>query len=925
MKKSSDFLFLRHFLNCETIKCSLKLWFFYDSIKKRYRITNDSDRWEKELRNEFSRPNRGAKREFSNQTGIRIMRTELEKWFSDRPVWLQEAAVRLIRNKTIYDKDYKDLYEQCLNEAKGQPDKLSDVISMDRLLNNREFGNKIKMKSIGNIKGINNLSPKKPLDFGEGNLIIIYGSNRSGKSGYVRILKNVCGAKSRSPLLPNIFKGNQPEQSCNIGYLKDDSLKKIEWNPDVGIINDLSCVNIFDSECGKAYVTDENETAYEPEILLFFSRLVKICEKISSEMTNKIQRHPSKLPVCPTEYNTTEEAKWYKSLSANTTEQNLKNYCLWTSKDQEDMAKFQERLSQQDPAKKAKDIRKQNQYIKELISELDNFRDSFSDRKCEEINNLKEKYAVAKRTVETAAKQIFKKSIFSGVGGDVWKQLWKYAREYSEKEAYKGQSFPIMANDAHCVLCQQKLDDEAQSRFLSFEEFVKGKAQKELSNIKESLDSSINSLPQIPDEGSFKTKMDAAGLQSEEKELNNLYVELNKRKEKLVILNNQLSLSPLPSIENWKAKIKTKIEKNEQEAEQYDAVAKESNREKLISKKKNLQIKQWLSQNKNSIEKEINRLKHIKLLESAKELTDTTALSRKKSNLSEKLITQDFIKRFNAELKKLKADEIKVELVKSRVTKGKSLHQIRLKGLKENSAKTETVLSEGENRIVALSAFFADATGKNNPAPFVFDDPVSSLDQDFEEAVANRLVELSNERQVIIFTHRLSLLGLIEENCDKKNIRPNIVYIETELWGSGEPGNTPLFAKNPKSALHSLIEKLSSVQKNLEEQGHNSYNEKVKTLCSDFRIVIEKTIESVLLSGIIKRHRKEIRTKQILKLFKINQDDCKLLDNLMTKYSTFVHSLSDETSHKMPCPEELERDFKKLKSWMEDYKNRLTT
>ncbi len=848
------------------------------------------------------------------------MRQELEEWFRKKHIWLQEATVRLIEKGSLHDEDYECLYKNCLNTAKGQPDTLSGTISMDQLLNDKKSGNKIKIKSIGHIKGINNLSPKNPLKFGEGNLTVIYGSNRSGKSGYVRILKKVCGTKPPSPLLTNVFKNNQPKQSCSIEYLKDNSPQTIEWNPAFGIIDDLNCVNIFDSECGKAYVTSENETAYEPEILLFFSKLVGVCDNISSKIQTEIEKHPSKLPACPSEYNTTKSAKWYKELSENLTEQELNSYCLWTNKNQEELTKLQERFAQPDPAKKAETIRKQNNYIKKLISESNDLRDSFSDEKCDTINSFKEKYAEAKKTSEVATKQISEKSILSGVGSEVWKRLWKHAREYSEQEAYKGQPFP--ANNVHCVLCQQKLDDKAQSRLLSFEEFVKEKSQQELTNIKELLDESIKNLPQIPNKSILTTKMDAAGLQSGREELDNFYTELNKRKEKLIILNSHNSLSPLPSIENWKVGVEATLEKNEKEAEKYDEIAHNIDRKELISKKQDLQAKQWLSQNRKSIKKEINRLKSIKLLESAKKLTDTTALSKQKSKLSEKLITQDFINRFNAELKKLKADKIKVKLVKSRVTKGKSLHQIRLEGLNSNSVKTESVLSEGENRIVALSAFLADLKGKSSSYPFVFDDPISSLDQDFEEAVANRLVELSKERQVIIFTHRLSFLGLIEDSCDKENIKLDPLYIETEPWGSGEPRNTPLFAQKPKNALNSLIEKLFSVKKIFKEEGYSSYNEKAKTLCSDFRIVIEKTIENVLLLDIIKRHRKDIHTKKISKLSKINQKDCDLLDDLMTKYSKFMHFPSAETSHKMPSPEELEKDFKKLKDWIEEFKNR---
>jgi len=49
--------------------------------------------------------------------------------------------------------------------------------------------------SIGEIKGIENLKPRKPIIFGEGNLNVIYGYNGSGKSGIVRIIKAACGMR----------------------------------------------------------------------------------------------------------------------------------------------------------------------------------------------------------------------------------------------------------------------------------------------------------------------------------------------------------------------------------------------------------------------------------------------------------------------------------------------------------------------------------------------------------------------------------------------------------------------------------------------------------------------------------------------------------------------------------------------------------
>ena len=340
--------------------------------------------------------------------------------------------------------------------------------------------------------------------------------------------------------------------------------------------------------------------------------------------------------------------------------------------------------------------------------------------------------------------------------------------------------------------------------------------------------------------------------------------------------------------------------------------------------KKKLKAKKWLSEQVTSIKEEIKRLNNIDFLKSAKKLVDTTALSRKKSELSEKLITKDFIDRFNTELKKLKADKIKVDLFKSKVAKGKTLHQVRLKDIKLHSqVKTADILSEGESRIVSLSAFLADVTGGQNSAPFVFDDPISSLDQNYEEAVAKRLVELSQERQVIVFTHRLSFFGLIQEYANKKDIKLHNICLKKEPWGTGEPGGIPFSAKKPKEALDSLIQRLSQAKECWEKEGIDTYNTVAKGLCSDFRITIENTIEYTLLMDVVKRHRRQIKTlNKIKNLYKIDQTDCSFLENLMTKYSKYLHSSTNEVINNIPEPEELKKDFEFLKNWIKEFEKR---
>ncbi len=170
-----------------------------------------------------------------------------------------------------------------------------------------------------------------------------------------------------------------------------------------------------------------------------------------------------------------------------------------------------------------------------------------------------------------------------------------------------------------------------------------------------------------------------------------------------------------------------------------------------------------------------------------------------------------FVQRFNDELKSLGASGIKVKLVKSKVSKGKVLHTLQLDGADHSLSE---ILSEGESRIISIAAFVADVAGRNYPTPLVFDDPISSLDQDYEEAVVQRLCSIASERQIIIFTHRLSLMGMFQDYAKKVAINPEILCIREESWGTGEPGDTPLFAKKPDKALNQLINGRLSKAKN---------------------------------------------------------------------------------------------------------------
>ncbi len=120
--------------------------------------------------------------------------------------------------------------------------------------------------------------------------------------------------------------------------------------------------------------------------------------------------------------------------------------------------------------------------------------------------------------------------------------------------------------------------------------------------------------------------------------------------------------------------------------------------------------------------------------------------------------------------------------------------------------------------------------------------------------------------------------------------------IRHEPWGTGEPGDVPLFGKNPEGALKVLRdERLKQAEKALNQDGSEAYYPLAKAICSDFRILIERIVELVFLADVIQRHRREVHTKnKVGKLAKITDNDCLLVDEFMGKYSCYEHSQSAE-------------------------------
>lgn len=841
---------------------------------------------------------------------------EIREWLLAQQDWLQEAADRLLKKGKLAGDDLNDVCAILKTQA-GQT--ITKHRSFDSLADAPDAGSELRLVDVGNAQGIENLAPRQPLTFGNGNLTVIYGHNGSGKSSYTRILKKASGKPRATELKPNVFQATPAQRKCQITYQLGDHSTTVEWNADAPPIDAIRVVDIFDSDEASHYLSKESAAAYTPPMVGMFETLAAACDLIKTMLQTEQNQLVSALPAIPPNFELTEPARRYAAVTEATTEAAIQQLVSWTEDDGRKLNELNERLKVADPGALARQKRATKVQVEQIIVAL---QQGFQAYGVAGIQTIRELRAIAKskRQMAAEAAQVGSAKL-DGVGSNTWRALWEAAKSYS-LTAYPNQGFPV-TDGGRCVLCHQELAPDAQQRLRDFERFVQSKLEADADSAETGYKQALKSLPLVPSNEQINTQCEAAGLTNEDwkQYLATFWGAALQVRSGLLAGEVQRQVFPIQDISENAAILRSYSDQLESQSSQYDQDAEGFDRAQATKEKNTLEAKQWISQQVDAVRREVDRRKQVKAYENWKALANPRKISIKAGEVAEKVITQGYVERFNRELKLLGATRIKVEIVKTRTDRGKVLHQLKLKGAVSGEALPDSVLSEGERRIVSLAAFLADVADKPMAASFIFDDPISSLDHDFEWNVAGRLAELAKTRQVLVFTHRLSLYGAMEDAAKKigddwKKQHFRQLCIEAYSGDAGHPVDQATWNANTEKANNILLDRLGAAKSAGDTGGGEVYRSLAQGICSDFRKLLERTVEDDLLNEVVKRHRRSVTTdNRLWALPNIELADCQLIANLMTKYSCYEHSQSQEVPVFIPEEPELRADIKALKQW----------
>ena len=184
-----------------------------------------------------------------------------------------------------------------------------------------------------------------------------------------------------------------------------------------------------------------------------------------------------------------------------------------------------------------------------------------------------------------------------------------------------------------------------------------------------------------------------------------------------------------------------------------------------------------------------------------------------------------------------------------------------------------------------------------------------------------RIVELALNRQVIVFTHRISMLTGISETSQRLGVQHKENYIRSTRKGKGVPDLAEIYRGSVKSHLNKIQSRLKEIKRL--DPDSSLYNDAVGRQCQQFRICIERSVEDVLLLGMVHRFERRIMTNgKVMKLTMITEKDCKLVDDMMTKYSFTEHSQPIDSPPVDIDIDELNNDITVFIQWINDYQKR---
>ncbi len=854
--------------------------------------------------------------------------------------WQRDALRRLFIKQGLDPQDYDDLYAM-LKSAHGLPDPQNRqplAISEKHLPAQVGSATPIVLCALRDLKYVNRIASGQKLDFAPNGITVIYGGNASGKSGYSRVLKQACRARDLSETIhPDAFDAkvaaNIPEATFDIAIKKNEELiplDPIAWKLGEIPPDELSTISVFDGRCARAYLDTEQDAAYLPYGLDIVESLG---QRVLPELTKRLNAEVETINTDTTSFadlaGDTAVGKTIASLSAISDPQKIMDLATLTNAEITRLTELDKTLAESDPRAKSKALQLSAQRIDGLISRIDTAITWVNDVAKEKLKACDDEAEKAsKAEVVAAAGFRADELLVPGTGEQVWKNLFEAARRFSTEIAYPDKPFPYVDIDARCPLCQQPFAQEAANRMLRFEKFVKQDTARVATEKRQQREEKTDNLKA----SSLSFGLDAA-IKEEIRQLDAILLQATQDFEKKVEARKTWMLGavdahvwdapqlidgdPRPGLMTLSAGLGA-------QAAEFDKACDSEQKKRLEAERAELRARANLSPRIKAVLDLIGRMQVKVNLTTCKDDLKTKAISDKAREFASQAVTKELERALNIEFEALGIGRIKTKLkLNERVQQGKMKHKLLLN--LPVTKKLDEILSEGEQRAIAIGSFLAELRLAGHKGGIVFDDPVSSLDHHWRNNVARRLVEEAKNRQVIVLTHDTAFLGELRDAIEQQGVSYLMRYMECM---NDQPGHVSDGLPWEHQSYAERLDKHEKTQRALAKNWPTYPNQEERTRMrheySLLRATIERAVQEVIFCGVIRRYENYIRVAKLKDVVELTKAECTEIIRLDKACSDVVDAHDPSSAKNAPIPDakQLGKDIEDLKTVIEGIKTR---
>lgn len=824
--------------------------------------------------------------------------------------WQQDAARRLFQN-TLDNEALDDLYAM-LKSSVGLMDPLGRIptsLCQDHLPITAAKNDAAVLVALKDIRNVNRLAANQSLNFSKQGVTVIYGANGAGKSGYSRVLKRACRARDvDEDVWPNVLDEAQiaaiPQASFDIEL--GGRLTTVHWKKGGYAPVELASIAVFDTRCARSYLDLQQEIAYLPYGLDVVENLAQIVlPKITEKLNAEIAAIPTTKEAFSHFARPTKVSKLIDSLSENTKIADVEALALMSSEETARMGGLEKTLNETDPKAKAKELRLAIGRINALKTKIESAVNWVKDESIQKFRIMDEDTEKA-FAAEAEAANVLRAGevLLPGTGDMLWKAMYEAAKLFSLGVAYPDQGFPHAPKGGKCLLCQQALLDDGTARMKRFEEYVQHSVAKLAADKRVARAAAIS-------------KIESAALSIDYKpyveELNHLdpNVVAEIRAFDNAVAGRQKWMLEAQKTHAWDGvqefpvdpclKLKAIAAALTSQAQAYEKAT--DDKQKLLMKMEltELKARAALLPQKDAVLALIERMKVKALLSKCKDDLKTKPISDKAKEFATNAVTAPLRQALKAEFDALGVAHTAPRLDES-VERGKMKHKLALDVLVPTLIRD--ILSEGEQRAIALGCFLAELRTGGHGGGIVFDDPVSSLDHTRRQNVARRLIEEAKNRQVIIFTHDTSFLGELRDLIEITGIEHVIHHLEWHGEFSGVIQNgLPWEHKSYKDRIDKLQKAQSALAANWPPYPNGEQSAAMRQQYNLMRATIERVIQDLVFNGVVVRYRDWIRVKPNLsKVVGFEKAECDEIERLHQVCCDVVDAHDPASVKNSPAP-----------------------